>query len=128
LIGELVTLYGNNNTDLTNYTLIGELINATKTEPINYTLIENLIKQYQNNLTSEDVWTYSDRQLTAFNFTVNTTINLNNINSTDIAQAIWNYGGPVNSNIIQQFGDYTVCMIESILNPDEGWGVQIRQC
>lgn len=104
--------------DNTNYSLIAEVV-----WNYNDTILTNILTQISN-----AIWTATNRSLTEFDFTVNTTINLNALNATDIAEAIWLYQGNVSSNLITTFGDYTACVVESLLNPGDGWGVQITEC
>jgi hypothetical protein len=69
-----------------------------------------------------NVWTYPDRTLTSFNYTVNATIN-----STEIADAFWTYNGTISSNVLNQIsqsvwsytGDITIIqsqMIQGVWN------------
>jgi hypothetical protein len=47
--------------------------------------------------TANRVWNYTDRQLTAFNYTVG-----GEINNTAIAESVWNYTGTISNSILNQ--------------------------
>jgi hypothetical protein len=89
--------------DMTNYNKIQEMTwNATnrnltyyEVTQVNETSIALQVWQsnnrtltyYQiNNITPQDIWTYSNRSLTEFNFVVNA-----NVNVSEISQAVWTY-------------------------------------
>lgn len=123
--------------DVTNYTLIEELLNVTiennitinvTTEIVNVTTEIVDITVINQTVDPAEIWNFENRTLTDFNFTVTTSFNISDINGTDIAQAVWNYEGNISNNIITTLGDYTACVVESLFNNEDGWGVQIRDC
>ncbi|MCK5293673.1 MAG: hypothetical protein KAJ49_03400 [Arcobacteraceae bacterium] len=79
-----------------------------------------------NNLTAQDVWNNPTRDLTYYPLT---NITLTNESANEIADAIWNYGGNVSTNVLNQVADKTQCYLNEILNVDDGeWGIDISAC
>lgn len=125
LIAELINV---TLVDLTNYSLIADLVNGSQIDLTNYTLVQELITNYGNELTAADIWSFSNRSLTDFPFTVNATVDFGDLNLTELAESVWMYEGNISNNIVTTLGDYTACVIESLFNPNDGWGVQITEC
>lgn len=80
-------------------------------------------------LDEEDIWTYGNRTLTDFNFIVNTTLGNITVNATNLAEAVWNYNGTINNNILNQIADKVQCYIENFLTEeDDKWKINIPVC
>lgn len=86
----------------------------------------NLTYEQVNNLSAQEIWEYTTRELTyypAINFT------LENVTTDDIAEAVWNYNGTIHQNILSQFSEKVLCVIQNLLNQNnEDWGVDISVC
>lgn len=74
----------------------------------------------------QDIWEYPVRNLTYYPL-VNITNATVYVDADAIANAVWNYNGIINNNILNQFATKMQCVLNSIINP-EGWGVNIAQC
>lgn len=143
LLQDLITQYSNNittddiwnfaNRTLTEFPTVNATINLTEltnavwsatdrnltfspqqVDLTNYTLMEEIVTEFGNNLTAAIVWNYFNRTLTDFGFTVNTTVF---INTTEISDAVWS-ATDRNLTFYQDFGDQTnyTLINELILN------------
>jgi len=63
----------------------------------------NISGNYMNYLSIQEidnnVWTFENRTLTEFDFATS-------VNTTEVADAVWNYSGEVNSNLLSQIWSY----------------------
>lgn len=80
-------------------------------------------------LDEEDIWTYGNRTLTDFNFTVDTTLGNISINASGLAEAVWNYNGIINNNVLNQIADKIECYLKNFLREeDDKWKINIPIC
>ena len=109
-----------NQTDLTDYDLIQDVVwNATVRTLTFYPVT--------NNISTEEIWNYEPRNLTYYPV-VNLTNLTVNINNSAVAEAVWQYNGTINPNIINQFVVEFECSLNKLFAKEEGWGVDIQAC
>lgn len=78
----------------------------------------------KNNLTAQNVWNYAERNLTHYEVA-----NFTDLNGTSIAQAVWNYDGTVNDNVLNQVARKVRCYLTQLLSTeDEEWSINIPVC
>ena len=115
--------------NVTNTTVISQIVNVTNqsvnVNDVTVNLTNTSIISQTINVTNVSVNT---QLLNITNIT--TIVNITNatINATDIANAVWNYNGTINSNIINQFVTEIECVINKVLGGEEGWGVNLVSC
>jgi len=114
------TLTDYNQSDLTDYNLIQTMVwNAT---------IRTLTEfNFTVDIDESEIWNYAPRNLTYYE-TANVTNLTVNVDNNAVAQAVWNYNGTVNNNIINQFTNPIECYIVRTFFDEEGWGVDIPIC
>jgi len=120
--------------DLTNYSQIEDLIDnidfPEQVDLTNYTQIEDLLDDIDfpnpNNLTASEIWNYGTRDLTYY---PTTNISLTNESIQAIGDAVWQYSGTINNNILDQISDSVQCYLNQLLNEGDGeWGIDISAC
>lgn len=114
------TLTDYNQTDLTDYNRIYEGIwNATTRTLTGFS--------FTVDIDESEIWSYSNRTLTYYETADVSNLTVN-INSSAVADAVWNYNGTVNSNLLNQIADKVQCYIENLFEDEEEWGVEIKVC
>ena len=91
-----------------------------------WTRTERDLTYYEgSDLTAEDVWEYAERNLTYYETgSMNITVN-----GTDIAEQVWNYGGTINNNVLNQVADKVQCYLNQLLTQeDDEWAINIPVC
>lgn len=113
------TLTDYNQSDLTDYDLIQEMVWNNTARTLTY-------YPTPNNLSASDVWSYGTRELTYY---PTTNLTLSNDSIQALGNAVWNYNGTINDNLLTQIGTKVQCYIDSLLNINDGeWGINILAC
>jgi len=114
------TLTDYNQTDLTDYNLIQTMIwNATTRTLTGFS--------FTVDIDESDIWNYVSRNLTYYETADVSNLSVS-INNSAVADAVWNYNGTINSNILNQVANKIQCYIATLFEDEEEWGVEIKTC
>ena len=74
-------------------------------------------------LTADEVWNFNTRNLTYYEVA-----NLSNVTVEVNSSEIWNYGGEINDNILNQVANRNLCYTKQLFKEDTEWGIDIPFC